>query len=503
MKRSYHNPDILTCLANLSSDEVFTPPNIANMMLDTLPKDLWHDKSATFLDPACKTGVFLREITKRLLKGLESEIPDIEKRLEHILKRQVFGIGITRLTSEISRRSVYCSKKANEKFSIVNFKDEEGNIRYIESEHFWADGIKCKYCGVKREIYDKNSAYESYAYSFIHEERPEDLFNMKFDVIIGNPPYQMNDGGSGYGTSATPIYDKFVSQAKKLNPRYLLMIIPSRWFAGGRGLNSFRKEMLSDKRIQKIYDFMNSKECFPGVNIAGGINYFLWNRDYKGECEVINVENDNHFSASRNLDEYDIFVRDNRAIKIINKVKSKSDKFLSDFVFQSSPFGFRSFKRGDDVNAKHKVKLLTSDGFSYVHRDEVLINEKEIDKYKVIIGKVVPGNGEVDVKPGTGYKVITKSRVLSPNEINSESYLLLSTFSSEKEAINFSKYMRLKFPRFLLKQTLSSMNISKSSFLFVPYTGFDREISDQELYDFYELSDQERNHIEYMIREFE
>ena len=502
MLKQVYNPDVLTCIANLSSDEVFTPPSVVNQMLDTLPKELWSDKKVTFLDPVSKSGVFLREITKRLIDGLESKIPNLEERIEHILCNQVFGIGITELTSLISRRSLYCSKYANGKYSIVQFDDEQGNLKYFETEHTW-EGGSCKYCGVNKNVFERDSELESYSYSFLHFQKPEKLFNMKFDVIIGNPPYQMSDGGSGYGKSSTPIYDKFVNQAKKLNPRFLSMIIPSRWFAGGRGLNTFREEMLSDDRIEKIYDFMSSKECFPGVNIAGGINYFLWNRDYHGECEVVNVHNGKEHSSKRKLNDYDVFIRDNKAIDIIKKVKLKTQHFLSDEVFQSTPFGFRSFIRGDKENNSSKVKLLTSDGFSFIERDKVQVNTEEIDKYKVIIGKVVPSNGEVDVTPEVGYRVITRSRVLYPNEINSESYLLLSTFETEKEANNFSMYMRLKFPRFLLKQTLSSMNISKQSFCFVPFLDFNNEYSDEILYNLYDLNNEERVHVESIIREIE
>ena len=499
MLNAFHNPDVLTCLANLSSDEVFTPPDIANEMLDNLPEEIWSDETATFLDPASKSGVFLREITKRLINGLEKKIPDIEERLDHILKRQVFGIGTTKLTSEISRRTLYCSKQANGKFSIVKFVDEEGNLKFFESQHFWADGIKCKYCGVSKKNYQRDKGLESYAYSFIHEDKPEELFKMKFDVIVGNPPYQMKTGTTS--AQATPVYDKFVNTAIKLKPRYLSMIIPSRWFSGGMGLNDFRKRMLSDKRISKIVDFPNSKDCFSDVSIGGGVNYFLWERDYEGDCELTSNTSNGSNTRMRDLSEFDYLLRDNIGVDVVKKVNEKKEEPLSSIVASMNAFDLKTSFRGDKDEQSDSYKVFHSQGVGYLPKKDLKSGHRFVDKYKVMLSRATSEHAGEPSKDGT-YKLFTTLKVIGHNEITTFSYLTLGCFDKESEADNLKKYLETKFARFLVLQAISSINITKEKFKYLPIQDFSKPVSDKELYKKYNLKDSEIEYIESLIREF-
>ena len=322
-----------------------------------------------------------------------------------------------------------------------------------------------------------------------------------FGIIVHitfNPPYQLSDGGSG--PSAMPLYNLFVEQALKLKPRFLSMIIPSRWFAGGKGLDSFRDMMLNNTHLQYLVDYESSKDCFEGVDIAGGICYFLWNRDYSGACEITNIAGTKGVSAKRSLDEFPVFIRSNEAVSIIRKILAKEKTFMDNTVSSQKPFGFRTYARGEEEGFHGAIKLLSSKGFGYVKREEITKNENLVDDYKVIIGRLVPSNGEVDVKPGEGYKVITTPQILNPQEICSESYIVLDTFKTLTEAENFKSYISCKLPRFLLRQSISSMNVNREAFRFVPRQDYTKEWTDTALYEKYGLNQEEIDFVEYMMK---
>lgn len=462
-----YNPDVLTCLANLSNDEVFTPPEVANRMLDMLPEELWHDSSATFLDPACKSGVFLREIAKRLIEGLQEEIPDLQERIDHIFHKQLYGIAITELTSLLSRRSVYCSKYPNSKYSITLFEDTSGNIQYKRIPHRWQNG-KCLFCGASKSEYERGDELETHAYEWIHTTKPEEIFKMKFDVIIGNPPYQLSDGG--YGKSAKPIYQLFVNQAKKLKPRYLTMVIPSRWFSGGRGLEEFRKEMLSDKHIRVLVDYENFKDIFPGVDLAGGACYFLWDRDQAGDCKVVNCSSGyEDVSMNRYLDEFDVFLRSNQALSIVRKVVNMhQSNFMDKTVSASKPFGLRTFyepkERGIPCQFIQKI------GLKYADPNDVEDKQGILNKWKFLAPRS-PIAGQTDFSKPVGFYYDGNTKIVPPGTCCTESFLVLYAADTEDEVKSFRTYLYTKIVRFLLLQCVVSQDVTREKYRFVPDLG--------------------------------
>lgn len=521
--RSLFTPDVLDCIADLSNDEVFTPPKLVNQVLDLLPPEIWHDKNATFLDPACKSGVWLRGITKRLINGLADEIPDLQERIDHILHQQIFGIAITELTSLLSRRSLYCSKYPNGKYSISHFDDVSGDIWFKNLSHQWKNG-KCELCGASQAEYDRSEGKNNYAYGFIHcrPEYWEEVFGVKFDVIIGNPPYQLSDGG-GTGSSATPIYQKFVEAAKALDPRYLCMIIPARWFTGGKGLDDFRKRMTRDNKISHLVDYVDSKECFSGVDIKGGVCYFLRDKYHTGATHIITHKSNGAITESEhslNIPGVDIFVRDSELVEILRCVMPKCDKgCMSNIVSPRKPYGLAADFIGKEPKyGLPKVSDLPCNGgfellglkngkrvSKYLPQDYPIPKTEWMKYYKVFVSKAY-GNGNIG-------EVAPDPISANPRQICTETFIQIGKFRTEGEVLNCIKYMKTKFFRVLVSIKKQTQNTSRDTYSLVPLQDFSSTSDipwedslgaiDACLYKKYDLSDEFIAYIESSTREVE
>lgn len=504
-----YNPDVLSCLANLSNDEVFTPPEIVNKMLDMLPQELFSSPDTKFLDPAVKTGVFLREIAKRLIKGLEAVIPDRQQRIDHIFKNQLYGIAITELTSLLSRRSLYCSKYANSDFSVTHFENSDGNIRFKRIPHSFDKSGRCIFCGASETQYDRGEEREYYAYEWIHTLHPEEIFGMKFDVIISNPPYQLNDGGAQ--ASAIPIYNIFVERAIKLNPRYLTMIIPARWMTGGRGLDNYRNQMIHDRRMRILHDFPDSTDCFTGVEIKGGVCFFLWDSKYDGKCSIYRHNKEEVRESIRYLVEEDdsIFVRDDRLISIKNKVKMLNESSFDNIVSSMKPYGLR----GDVFKYTQKYGLPEmsteyKDGFykvlglydlkrvwRYIPNDYPLpSNNPSLNKWKLFVTR----NWGI----GSFSDVPSQPIIASPGELCTETFIEFGPFDSKKEVENVLSYFQTKFFRVLVSIKKQDQGASKSVYHYVPMQNFKKNWTDKELFDKYKFTKEEIEFIQNSVSDF-
>lgn len=540
---SSHTPDVLSCIANLSNDEVFTPPDIVNKMLDLLPQELFANPKTTFLDPATKTGVFLREIAKRCLdaqlpnyKIRSAEISEkkalnipldeydiafqkqLQEKIDHIFHNQLYAIGITELTSLLARRSVYCSKYPNGPYSITHFDDSEGNIRFRRTEHVWQNG-KCIYCGASRTQYDRGQERETHAYEFIHLQKPEDIFKMKFDVIIGNPPYQMTFGiEGGNSANAKSIYNLFIEKAVRLNPRYICMITPSRWMTKtAQGIpEAWVDAALQCNKFKIIHDFENAADCFPGISLTGGVNYFLWDKDYFGKCNY-------YFHQAQDkkvLKRYDyldsknagIVVRDPQAYSILEKIEKVQGDYFNDVNNNFSGL----------VSAKHffdNSELLTSNWTGYknekdsVYNIKYYVNVNRERTYRWISEKQLPKNIEtkklhkvyIPAANGSMDYVLGKPFYGEPNSVCSQTFLVIGYDPekhnfTENECKNIITYIQTRFFRYLVSIKKKTQNGPRGVYQFIPLQDFSKPWTDEELYVKYGLTEDEIAFIESMIK---
>lgn len=494
-------PDILDCLAQLSSDEVPTPPKLANAVLDLLPDEVWCDPYLRWLDPCAKSGVFLREVVKRLLfEGLVDWEPDFERRREHIFRNMIFGCGITELTGIISRRTVYYSRHAASEHSVVRFDDDDGAIPFVRAEHDFRGG-RCRVCGGPEDL-ERGETRENYAYAFIHGAYPtEEMGDMKFDVIVGNPPYQigMQDADGNRTANITPLYQLFVNRAISMDPRYLVMITPSRWFAGGKGLTEFRERMIADRRLRTIVDNPKLFDVFPGVEIKGGVNYFLWDREHDGDCEFqTRIDGKTVSATTRDLREGNgVLLRDNQAALVVHKVRERTDRSLADVVSPMDPFGQSiktNYKDAADAPFDGSIPLVFGNKVGHIRRDQLERNYDWVDRWKVLLPKASDGHGRIPAK------VLGEPIALAPGSACTQSYLVAGVFDGPEETENYAHYLTTKFVRFLVLQRKSTQDLRPDKLRFAPMVDMSIRWSDEALYDEFGLSSNEREYVEASIQ---
>ena len=445
--------------------------------------EIWKDVLQDNIFVVCRTKMAV-SITKRTLAGFRKDIRMNIRCYEH-------DVPVTDLVSA----------------GVLKAADEHVTK---ECKTYFFNGHESLECDMINVLRAKPELFQNdivrgndfwHVYNSIPKSENEDINNMKFKAIVGNPPYQVMDGGTHNG--AMPIYHQFVKTCKALSPTYNSLIMPSRWFAGGRGLDDFRTEMLNDTRLSVLHDFIDSKQLFKTADIAGGICYYLWDAKHNGECEVSTHAGNTVSSIKRKLNEHDIFVRDNIGLSIVKKIQAVSDEFMDKGVLQLAPFGLRTYIRGEALPFENSIKVLSSEGYGYVSKDDINRNREKMNKYKVVIGRLVPSNGEVGIDPSKGYKAITCPQVVQNDEVVTETYLVCATLDTLREAVNCCEYLKLKFPRFLLRLTYSSMNVNRANFVFVPNQDFNRSYSDEDLYKKYNLTEDEIAYIERLIRPME
>lgn len=497
-----HIPDILDCLAQLSNDEVPTPPGLARAMLDILPAEVWGKADYLWLDPVCKSGVLLREIAVRLLEGLSDQIPNFDERREHIYRKMLWGTAITEMTGMMSRRSLYCSRDASGSASVIRFDSPDGNLPFIASRHTFPkpkdDKVagSCTICGAPSDL-DRGEARENYAYSFIHGAYPtKELIDMKFDVIVGNPPYQIGTEGSNRDR---PLYQYFVNQAIALNPRYTVMITPSRWFAGGLGLAEFRNERLTDRRMRTLVDYPRLYDAFPGVKIRGGVSYFLWDREYDGPCQVQTMWNGKPIGKpiKRYLDEWDVLIRRNEAVGILRKVQGAGEATLDSKVSSRLPFGFQTNVHGASTPSglMDPVEFYGSKRRSWMARSQINVNAAAVHMHKVLMHRAYGEDGEPP------YKVTAAPTLVGPQTACSGTYLVVGAFPTLEAARNLDGYLRTCFVRFLIQLRMNTQDIKSDTFAFVPDLPMDRRWTETDLHERYGLTDEEIAFIDSQVKE--
>ena len=328
---------------------------------------------------------------------------------------------------------------------------------------------------------------------------------MKFDAVVGNPPYQIMDNGAQ--ASAKPIYNHFVEAGKKLNAQYMSFIIPSRWYAGGKGLDLFRDSMLEDKHLEKLFDCLTPEYIFPNTNIRSGVCWFLRNTDFdnkKDLMRVVTIDKNVVIDDVRRplkVEGAGIFIRHAQAISILNKVKTVSSEFMDSWISPRKPFGIESaFSQTADFKEKedelHDVKCLGK-GFTvgYINRSKITAHKDWIDEKKIFM----PYANNI----GTELSDDNLNTFVDSGEmVCTEAYICVGVGRLENEtfAENLAAYLHTRFARFMHSLAKASQHATAKTFCFVPVQDFSRSWTDEDLYSKYGLSDEEITFIESTIK---
>ncbi|WP_458107688.1 Eco57I restriction-modification methylase domain-containing protein [Arthrobacter sp. R3-55] len=495
-------PDILDVIAALSSDSVPTPPVLARALLDVLPTEVWSNPDYRWLDPATKSGSILREVARRLMQGLAEWETDPAKRAEHILTKMLYGCAVSLVHGEMTRRSVYISRDATSPLSIASFDTPDGNLPFVWAEHDYPLNRQgrpagpCRICAAPVEL-ERGATRENYAHAFIHGAYPtEETKDMQFDVIVGNPPYQLET--QGFGSTASTIYHHFVERAIAMEPKYVAMITPSRWFTGGKGLGEFRTRMIADRRLRAIVDNPKLFDCFPGVEIKGGVSYFLWDRDHDGDCEFsTRIDGTIISSMKRDLRMgHGVLIRDNKAMSIVEKVSSKSMKSAEELCTVTKPFGLtmRSNYPGSVPEPfDGAIPLIYASHVGYSRTDQIQRNHQWINTWKVLLPRAGDGHGrEVSY-------VLGEPIALAPGSACTQTYFIAGMFGTREETENYAHYLTTKFVRFLVLQRKTTQDVTPDRFRFVPLLDMKRRWTDADLYQHFGISEDEAVYIESTI----
>lgn len=507
---------LFACFKNPDKETVLTPWRVVNMhMSDCLggydfydeaheqmvdePRfvdrgkvtaDTFANAGARVLEINSKTGLYPLYVTYSIFRSRcvacsEEELDDakLQQLWDATVRENVFVICKTKMAKQITRRT------------LVGYRDCSVNMHCFDD---LINMLKNK----PRQFVDR-VLKPSYW-------KQEGMKTMKFDAVVGNPPYQVNDGG-GMGSSALPVYNRFVEQAKALAPQYVSMIIPSRWFSGGRGLDEFRDNMLHDDKLSDLFDYWNASDLFPGVEIKGGVCYFLWDQSHKGKCNITSHESKSNTTMSiRPLLETGMttFIRNNRIISILRKVQAKSEQSFSKIVSANDPFGYdireqNSYKR---VKPKYCLKYTIGsvpfyyngwrkEGIGYIPKESIRKGFDLVNAIKILIPKAW-GNGN----PKTDW---LHPFIAEKESVCTETYLVVGPFENKIGAENALTYMQTRFFHLMVSIMKITQNTMQAAYSLVPMQDFSKPWTDAELYEKYGLTDEEIAFIESMIKPME